>query len=70
MLNAKIQECAGKSILGKIQYPPNLGDQEVWQPFIHMTWSSKTLGILDDIFMETYVNETAVPVYSVVNIQS
>ena len=70
MLNAKIQECAAKSILGKIQYPPNLGGQTVWQPFIHITWSSKTLGILDDVFMETYLNETAVPVYSVVNIQS
>lgn len=69
-MNAKLGECIGRSIVGKIQYPKGLGTSELWQPFIHVTWTSKTLGFVDDVFIETYLNTTADPMYSVVNIQS
>jgi uncharacterized protein (DUF1499 family) len=42
----------------------------LWQDFVHITWSTQTLGVIDDIFIQTYLNETADPMYSVLNIQS
>lgn len=71
-LNAKIAECASRSIKNKLQYPNprDLSGSVEWQPFIHMTWTSAFFGFVDDVFIETYLNTTADPMYSVVNIQS
>jgi len=59
-----------KSVTAKIQYPPNLDESLLWQPLIHVTWTTKVLGVVDDLFMETYLNTTADPMYAVVNVQS
>lgn len=69
-INSKLYECIERSILGKIQYPPDLSSSMLWQDFVHITWSTQTLGVIDDIFIQTYLNETADPMYSVLNIQS
>lgn len=69
-LNSKIAECLGKSVPGKIQYPPLLDAATEWQPIIHVTWSSEYIGSIEDMFIETYLNDTANPTYAVVNIQS
>lgn len=37
---------------------------------IHITWSSHFIGSIDDVFIETYLNETANPTYAVMNLQS
>ena len=43
-INSKLAECLGKSVPGKIQYPPLLDGATGWQPLIHVTWSSMYIG--------------------------
>ena len=61
-------ECVERNPTSKVQYPPNLGGSLIWQPFIHITWTTQRLGIIDDVFVETYLNQTADPIYAVVNV--
>ena len=70
MLNSKIFECVEKSITAKIIEPEGLWASPEWHDFIHISWTGKTLGLIDDVYLQTYLNKTAVPIYSVVNMQS
>jgi len=67
MLNSKLFECIEKSVTAKIIEPKDLWSSDEWHDFIHVSWSSKTLGLIDDVYIETYLNKTANPFYSVVN---
>ena len=70
MLNSKIYECIEKSITGKIMEPKDLWSSTEFQDLIHISWSSHSLGLIDDVYIQTYLNKTADPFYAVMNIQS
>ena len=70
MLNSKIYECVSKSIVAKLIHPKTLGESTEWQEFIHLSFTTKVLGITEDMYIRTYLNETADPLFAVVDAQS
>lgn len=52
VLNTEIQNCVDRSLIAKFQYPKkNLDESDSWQPFIHVTWTTSLLGVIDDMFI-------------------
>ena len=70
MLNSKIYECVEKSVAAKILEPKDLWSSTEFQDLIHISWSSHSLGLIDDVYIQTYLNKTADPFYAVMNIQA
>ena len=67
-LNSKLFECVQKSVTGKLMYPKTLWGATEWQDFIHLSWSDGFWGFVDDVYIRTYMNHTANPVFSVMDI--
>lgn len=69
-LNSKLFECVEKSVAGKLISPKDLWGSTEWQPLIHLTWTDHLWGFMNDVYIETYLNKTADPLYAVINFQS
>jgi hypothetical protein len=66
-VNNAINSCVDRSLVAKFQSPHNgIYQNTDFQPFIHVTWTTGLLGVIDDMFLQTYKSGD----YAVVDLMS
>lgn len=70
VINDKIDLCCKNFPYADLKYPKTLKELQDFQDFVHITWTSPVLGIMDDMYIQTYLNTTTSANFTVMNIMS
>lgn len=69
VLNQAIQHCVEHQFVAKFQSPKDgISTSTLYQDFVHVTWSTGLLGVIDDMFLKTY--QDSITGYSTIEMMS
>jgi hypothetical protein len=51
VMNDKIDLCCKNFPYASLKYPKSLKEMQDFQDFVHITWTSPVLGIMDDMYI-------------------